>query len=157
MLLLKGLHFLQSAKFNALWTPPRSKANKITKAAKKKQKLPKPKDLPQPDRMSVEELKRNRSISSPISITKIDSVDGETSPALSDGSQQGEHKRVAVPVCEGEHSGKIVVKEKRQSFSCGFQRSFSLDNMLSDEHELEHSEASGRTQVVISILWYVKL
>ncbi len=146
---------MQSA--NALWTPPRSKANKITKAAKKdkkKQKLPKQKDLPQPDRMSAEELKRNRSISSPISIIiKEDSVDGETSPTLSDGSQQGGHKRVAVPVCEDEHNGKMAIKEKRQSFSCGFQRSFSLDNMLSDEHESEHSEASGGTQVVISIYY----
>ena len=152
---------MQSAKFNALWTPPRSKANKIAKAAKKekkKQKLPKLKTLPSPE-MSSEELKRQRSVSSPLQValgsphmpfmTKEDSMDGEISPALSDGSQQGEHKRVAVSNHEGEHNGKLVIKEKQQSFSRGLQRSFSLDNMLSDEHELEHSEANGRTQVGI--------
>ena len=115
--------------------------------------------------MSLEELKRHRSVSSPLQVqvalgsphmpfmTKEDSMDGETSPALSDGSQQGERKRVAVSDHEDEHNGKMVIKEKRQSFSCGLQRSFSLDNMLSDEHEFEHSEANGRTQVgIISIV-----
>lgn len=87
------------------------------------------------------ELKRQRSISSPTYIeeplqvatrhagpvAKEDSVDGETSPT--------------------DECNELTVK--RQSFSRGFHRSFSLDNMLDDEREFEPSEANGRTQVMI--------
>ena len=142
---------MQSAK--ALLTPPRSKAHKITKTAKKekkKQKLPKLKDLPQLE-MSVElkrqpDVKRCRSLSSPMLTKKPlqealsyvgshmpgtkEEVDGKTSPLLSDGSQQ------VAPYHEDKHTGELTVREKRQSFSRGFQRSCSLDNML-DEHESE--------------------
>ena len=82
-------------------------------------------------------------------VTK-EEIDGKISPVHFDSSQQGEHKKV-VSEREDEHNGQMIPKEKQQSFSRGFQRSFSLDNMLSDEHESEHSEANWRTQVIISI------
>lgn len=163
---------MQSA--NALWTPPRSKAHKITKAAKKdkkKQKIPKlnSKDSVPQLEMSAVELKRQRSISSPMQValkyagspnmpvTKEDSVDGKTSPVLStDGSQQGELKNMATsePLAD-DRSGQVMISEKRQSFSRGFHRSFSLDDMLSDDRVLdnEHSEANGKTKV-IQLMYY---
>lgn len=154
------ISYMQSAK--ALLTPPRSKAHKIIKTAKKdkkKQKLPKLKNLPQLE-MSVElkqqpDIKRCRSLSSPMlteeplqgassyaeshmPVTK-EEVDGTTSPVTSDGNQQ------VAPKYEREHNGApVTLREKQRSFSRGFQRSCSLDDMLSDEYE---SEAKWKAKV----------
>ena len=160
---------------NALLTPPRSKAYKIAmspKKDKKRQKLPKLKDVPHFE--TSRELKRQphvkynkgsrcRSISSPMIVKQaavqvalsrrshsedkdeLNTLEKVSPLSLSDGLER--HKQPQQQVASAEHNGKLSVKEKRQSFSSGLQRSCSLDDVLGDEHDFENPEASWRAKV----------
>ena len=79
----------------------------------------------------------------------VEEMDGRVSLSLSDGTEHdmdiNKSKQVASEH-QVEHNGQLTVQKKRQSFSCGLQRSCSLD-LLSDEHEFGQSEAGLRAQV----------
>ena len=68
--------------------------------------------------------------------------------SFSDGLEQHEQQKQR-KVASAEHNEQLSIKEKRESFSSGLQRSCSLDDVLSDEHDFENAEASWRAKVCV--------